>query len=498
MSMTLFLLSCTPVLLLSLLAIGLRRSALELAAYGFAYVALLTVWAFQTPWQVVALATVDGFLTTLPLLAVVFLGILFSQLLVLTGSLARLVGWLLSGLSRPLARQVLVTLGLGNFFEGASIIAEPMVAPMLTLTGVPPKGAAALSIIGYAGLMGIEMAGIIITVLALVTGLPYDALGVATAWLSVPATVLMAGCLPWFLPEPGLAWRRLPYLMGCALLVSLTALAAALWLGIAISGMVGGMVLVAVLLWRGDRWPVLDARLGRDLAPFAVILLPLLLVNTIPGLRELTTRQLTFSLRVIPTHTVTFTPLFSAYLYLLLALLAAVSLLKVSRERWRQIWQAGVSKGWRALLAMGLFGAMGQIIAYSGSPPDFGPVQAQLNIPVILAAGLKDLTGSLYPVFVPLLGWAGTFLTGYGVASLMLFGDLQVQAAALLGVSPIVLAAALTVGSAIGSISSPFKIAIATPMCGAEGQEGAILRLTIPLGILASLLLGLIVWLLPG
>jgi lactate permease len=93
------------------------------------------------------------------------------------------------------------------------------------------------------------------------------------------------------------------------------------------------------------------------------------------------------------------------------------------------------------------------------------------------------------------LGWAGTFLTGYGVASLLLFGELQVHAAELLGVSAVWLAGGLTVGAAIGSISSPFKIALATPMCGALGQEGEILRRTIPIGIAASFLIGLILWL---
>ena len=490
-----FLLAWTPVLLLAVLAVWFRRSALELAVSGYISVAGLTAWAFQTPWPVIALATIDGLLTTLPLLAVVFLGILFSQLLVVSGCLARLVTWLLSGLSQPLAQQVLITLGLANFFEGASIIAEPMVAPMLIHTGVRPMGAAALSIIGYAGLMSIEMAGIIITVLAVVTGLPYTELGVASAWLSVPATLLMALCLPFFLPEPRRAWRRLPYLLGCALLVSLATLAAALWLGIAISGMVGGLILVGLLLWRGEGRPALpDRRLLADLAPFAVILLPLLLVNTVPWLQELTRRRLTFTVAVIASHPITFTPFFSAYLYLLAALWLAIRLLRVTPAQWRQIWTAGLSKGWRALAAMGLFGAMGQVLAYSGYPADFGPMNPEANIPVVLATGLKHLTGGCYPLFVPLLGWVGTFLTGYGVASLMLFGDLQVQAAPLLGVSATVLAAGLTVGSAIGSISSPFKIAIATPMCGAVGQEGAILRLTIPLGILASLILGLIVW----
>jgi len=496
MSLTLFALGWSPVLLLAIMAVILRRSALELALAGLVYVAILAWVAFQTPWQVLAWASLDGLLTTLPLLAVVFLGILFSQLLVATGSLGRLSDWLFSGLSRPLSRQVLVALGLGNFFEGASIIAEPIVAPLLILSGVGPLGAAALSIIGYAGLMGIEMAGIIITILALVTGLPYGELGVATAWLSVPAALLMTLCLPLFLPKPGEAWRQLPLLLGSGLLVSLVSLAAAVWLGIAVAGMVGGIVLVAFLLWRGERPPARpDRRLLAELAPFGVILVPLLLVNSVPWLEELTRRRWVFTVAVLPHHPITFTPFFSAYLYLLLALGAAVKLQGLTGRQWRQVWWAGVHKGWRALLAMGLFGAMGQVIAYTGYPPDFTSPRPEYNIPLILATGLKQLTGALYPLFVPLLGWVGTFLTGYGVAALMLFGDLQVQAASLLGVSATVLAAGLTVGSAIGSISSPFKIAIATPMCGAEGQEGAILRLTIPLGVAASLVLGVIVWL---
>lgn len=110
--------------------------------------------------------------------------------------------------------------------------------------------------------------------------------------------------------------------------------------------------------------------------------------------------------------------------------------------------------------------------------------------------GLKTYTASCYPLFVPLLGWAGTFLTGYGVDSLMLFGELQVHAAELLEVSAVWLAAGLTVGASLWSISSLFKIAIATPMCGAVGQEEDILRRTIPIGLGASFLIGIILWVL--
>jgi lactate permease len=144
---------------------------------------------------------------------------------------------------------------------------------------------------------------------------------------------------------------------------------------------------------------------------------------------------------------------------------------------------------------MALFGAMGQVIAYSGYSPGFGAVDKARNLAWVLAQGTYDRAGSLYPIFAPLLGWVGTFLTGYGVASIMLFGKFQVAAGELLGVSPASLASALAVGASVGSVSSPFKIALATPLCDAAGREGEILRKTVPLGLGVSLAVGVLLWL---
>jgi lactate permease len=77
----------------------------------------------------------------------------------------------------------------------------------------------------------------------------------------------------------------------------------------------------------------------------------------------------------------------------------------------------------------------------------------------------------------------------------MLFGKLQVEIAGIMGISASSLAAGLGVGASVGSISSPFKIAIAAPMCGAIGQEGMILRWTIPLGVAVSFCTGIVVML---
>ncbi|MCA1788050.1 MAG: L-lactate permease, partial [Desulfobacteraceae bacterium] len=187
-------------------------------------------------------------------------------------------------------------------------------------------------------------------------------------------------------------------------------------------------------------------------------------------------------------------PLFSAYLYIFLAFFLTCALQKVSASQMKTVVRTSLLRGWRAFAAMALFGAMGQVISYTGYGPGFMALDTAHNIPWIISRGLVQFTGSFYPLFVPLLGWVGTFLTGYGVASLMLFGQLQVQAASVLGISGAWLAGALAVGSSIGSISSPFKVALATAMVGATGKEGAVLRMTIPLGVIASLLVGVVVW----
>ena len=491
-----FLWSWTPVLVLSVLAVGFKQSALALSIYGTLFSLILTVRVFQTPVSVALMAGLDGVFTTFPLLLVIIAGILLSQLLMTTGSLVRIVNWFMQGITSVFLRNLLITIGVGNFMEGASVIAEPVVAPMLRASGVSPVGSAALSIIGYSGLMTLELSGMILAVHSLITGLPIQALAIASAWLSIPATLMMAACIPYYLKgteDDGIDFgRQLVLSLGAGLIASVFALMTVYIAGPSLSGMMGGLGLMLILIRMGFKKMAITRQIWLDLSPFAFMMAALFLVNTIPFLKTLTFERLRFSFQIIPVHTLILTPFFSAYLYLFLSAALAVRMFGLSRGQISRVIKAGFKKGWRASLSMALFGAMGQIIAYSGYSDNFAALNQQLHIPWVLSEGLKLYTGGFYPVFVPVLGWAGTFLTGYGVASLMLFGQLQIQAAGLLGISPAWLSAGLAVGASIGSISSPFKIAIAASMCGAVGKEGDILRWTIPIGIAASIVIGII------
>lgn len=127
------------------------------------------------------------------------------------------------------------------------------------------------------------------------------------------------------------------------------------------------------------------------------------------------------------------------------------------------------------------------LIAMSAVMSHSGMIQA-------IADALVAATGSLYPIFAPLVGSIGTFATGSDTSSNILFGKLQANVADQLGVNKSWLAAANTAGATGGKIISPQSIAIATASCDMQGQEGAILRQALPYALFYVLIAGITVY----
>jgi lactate permease len=479
----------SPVILLAVLAIVFRRGALTLAVAGYLWTCLLAFAAFTTPVKMILMATLDGVLTTLPLLLVVYGGILLASVLIEAGSLKRLAEWFTGAVGDEWQRVSLLAMGMGNALEGAGIIAEPVAAPMLRASGLAPAAAAALSIVGYSGLMTLGLGGVIVTVLANVTGFPTEALVGRIGALSVPAAVLMSCSVPWILGRGRELAGKLIFLTVMGLVSGLAAWGAVIVIGHQVGEFAGGVVLTMVLVLPGVRRLKPNGTILKDMVPFLIMGCGITAVNMVPFLREWTGDKLAFSLSVIQGRDIVFRPLSDAYFYLFAAFVAAHWMMMRGKGLGKSLIK-GTVQGWRPLGAMALFGAMGQVLAFTGaSPASPGLVDAARHVPSILAMSMAG-AGPVYPVFVPLLGWVGTFLTGYGVASIMLFAALQMGIAAGLGVSPEVLVTGLAVGASVGGISSPFKVAFAASMSGATGMEGDILRKTIPLGIVSCLVLG--------
>lgn len=126
---------------------------------------------------------------------------------------------------------------------------------------------------------------------------------------------------------------------------------------------------------------------------------------------------------------------------------------------------------------------------------------------VAISAGLVAISGSLYPLFAPLIGAIGTFVTGSDTSSNILFGKLQANVAGQLGLHGNIdiagfsgtqadwLASANSSGATGGKIISPQSIAIATAACDMKDADDAILRKALPYALAYILICGLIVYL---
>jgi lactate permease len=96
-----------------------------------------------------------------------------------------------------------------------------------------------------------------------------------------------------------------------------------------------------------------------------------------------------------------------------------------------------------------------------------------------LGLAFAHYTGMAFPIFSPIIGLVGVFLTGSVTSSAALFGKLQQVTAITLGMNPILTTSANLFGSVMGKLISPQSIAVACAAVGLVGRETDIFRKTL-------------------
>lgn len=111
----------------------------------------------------------------------------------------------------------------------------------------------------------------------------------------------------------------------------------------------------------------------------------------------------------------------------------------------------------------------------------------------MLAQGMVDVAGPVFPFLAPFIGVLGSFMTGSNTNSNILFGALQRDSALLLGLPPALLLAAQTTGGALGSMVAPAKIIVGCSTVGLSGQEGPVVKAGARYGIVLTSIIGIVV-----
>ena len=114
-----------------------------------------------------------------------------------------------------------------------------------------------------------------------------------------------------------------------------------------------------------------------------------------------------------------------------------------------------------------------------------------------MATTTVEATGAFYPAISPLIGAAGSFITGSATTSGVLFGKLQADSAAVIGANELGqawMAAANAAGACVGKIISPQSIAIGVAAVGVRGVESQIMKFAVKVFVPFVILMGGVVY----
>ncbi|WP_279481101.1 L-lactate permease [Aureimonas sp. SK2] len=534
----LFILALLPIAVVLVLLVVMRRSAklAMLVAYVTAVVLALAVWGQNV--GTVAGATVNGLVTALTLLFIIFGAILLLQTVQESGAI-RAIRDGFTDLSPDRRIQALIVAWLfGSMIEGASGFGTPaaVAAPLLVAIGFPAMAAVLVTLIiqstpvsfgavGTPMLVGVgtglsnsEVVTQSIAPLTLSDYVVQLAVNVALvhALVGFVIPLIMVGMLTRFFGaersfrEGFAVW---PFALFCGFAFTVPYFLVALLLGPEFPSLLGGLIGLAIVVpaaRRGFLMPVtrfdFPTRAGwneswfgrmqatdvaesaavqgrgisllRAWSPYLVVAVLLVATRTIAPLKSALTS---------PDATIAFTDLFgsginasaqllySPGMILILASLLSFLIFRMSGSAYGRAWRNSASTMVAAAPALLIAVPMVQVFINTGR----GPLE---SMPLVLAETVASVTGSFWPLFSPLIGALGAFVAGSNTVSNMMFSLFQFSAAeqiGLTGLSTILVVTLQAVGGAAGNMICVHNVVAASAVVGLTDREGDVIRMTL-------------------
>ncbi|MBV2361538.1 L-lactate permease [Thalassococcus sp. CAU 1522] len=538
MSLTLgFLLALLPIATVFLLLVVLARSAKLSMAVAYAVTALtaLTIWG-TAPEKVMG-ATVNGAVTAISLLFIVFGAILLLYTLEQSGGI-RAIRAGFSRISPDRRVQAIIIAWLfGAMIEGASGFGTPaaIAAPLLVALGFPAMAAVMVTLIIQSTPVSFGAVGTPILV-GVKTGLADQPLVEATiapmgfteylmqiagnvaiihALVGVFIPLLMVGMLTRFFGtnrsfREGLRAWKFALFAGVAFTVPYALIANVM--GPEFPSLLGGIVSLLIVVpaarrgwflpkdsfdfparseweheWMGkmdnvtvdlveEEKPMMS--IARAWAPYALVVGLLVLTRSVEWVK---------SLLVAPEVTLAFNDLFGSginavvkplYLPGTVFIVAALATLVLHRMPLPAFGRALKSSGHTMLAAapaLLLAVPMVQVFINSASAE-------MVSMPIMLAQGVSAVTGESWSLFAPWIGAMGAFVAGSNTISNMMFSLFQFSAAEQIGLGAAgagLIVALQAVGGAAGNMICVHNVVAASATVGLVDREGMIIRKTL-------------------
>ena len=416
---------------------------------------------------------------------------------------------------------LLIAFALGALLEGAGGFSTPVAVcgSILISLGFPPIQAAGLCLIADTAPVVFGGLGIPIVALHGVTGLEIHSLSTTAAMLLTPFCLLLPFCLIWTFAGFRAMLEVWPASLVSGVTFSLTQLLMAVYTGPALVDIVAASATMTALIlflkvWKPRR--LLNARRemispqestsrepGATTAvkawlPWFTLSL-FVLAWGIPKISQWLERETTVSLQVAGLHNVVVRippvavkPVAEAAIFNLNWLAATGTGILIASVLSGFLMGLGPTTLCKELLRT-LFNLRFTVMTIS-TMLALGYVMRYCGLDATLGLAFAH-TGTLFPFFAPLIGWVGTATTGSDTASNVVFGNLQQMTARQVGVSPVLMSSANSVGGVMSKMIAAPSIVVASTTTKTYGKEGTIFRYVFLHSLTMGLLVGILVYL---
>lgn len=485
-------LAATPVLLVLVLMVGRGWPAARAGAVTAVFTLVLAIVAFDFGGTEDAFGTPDGILGVLAeaaFIAVTVVAIIgpalgIHHLQERTGA----TGQLRSALARlhpdPRVGALVIAWFFALFMEGAAGFGTPvaLAAPFLVAAGFQPVTAVAAALVGHAAGVSFGAVGTpVIAQLAIVDASGLE-LARATAtyhlvlgWILLSVVIVLVGRTHPDRPAP---WRW-GTLAGVLFFVPFGLIAFTVGPELPTLGgaLVGVVVFAVVATWHrrgsGTERPAEDGADGaeqgmpvvRAAAPYLVLVGLVLITRLVTPLRD-GLEQVEIEWRTDAGFSGSVRPLVHPALLLSLAFVAGATAQHASLAAVRDAFWTATKRLGPVVVALVAMVTIARAMSHAGMTTELADAAAT--------------TGAAWPLFAPAVGALGTFVTGSATASNVLFTELQESTAEATQLPVTPLLGAQGFGAAVGNIVCPHNIVAAVATVGLTGQEGLVLRRTLP------------------
>jgi len=522
-----WLLAILPIVALLVFLVPLKWRAPEAGPMAMFTAAIVAVLAFRTPWDTLAVASAKGVWDALFILYVIWPALLLYQITKQAGAYDALR----QGIARFSRNNLFIILALAwvfaSFLQGIVGFGAPVavVVPLLITVGVKPVYAVAMGVLAHAWARFFGTLGVGWLALLRVSNVEDVVRAAYESSLLILIPTYLAGLLVVWLYGKGPAVRHAwPLVLILGTILGVGQLLVATFISPELSTFLAGalalMALYPLSRWKKYGEPIpseeiperpcmTDMRvseqkeaapvmtLAMSFLPYAVLTAVTLGVLLIPAINNMM-RQLQVGLPFPAVETgfgiqnaavERYAPITVFTHPGMMVLITSVVIWLVYRvggyyRAWAErhtpesIWSALLVDAVPASVPVIAFLVTSRILDHSGQILTLAYGIAAVSPPLVYA-GLASVIGAL-----------GAFMTSSSTASCVLFGGVQSSVAQLHGMSRETIIAAQAAGSAYGNAIAPANIVLGTSVAGASGQEGAVLRLTMPWTIVVAVLTG--------